>query len=561
MIKDILTDSIGQALGSLGITAPVITLEHPADLAHGDYSCNVAMMVSKQVGKSPKELAENIKTEIEKNKPAEVEKVEVAGPGFINFYLSEKFFVDSLKEILEEREKYGSSDKLAKQKTIVEYTDPNPFKLFHIGHLMTNAVGETLARTQEFFGAEVKRANYQGDVGLHVAKTVADKVYRNDFTPWATVAEAGASYASASTLYKESEDFQKFTVEINKKLYDKSDSKINELYGAGKKLSLDDFERIYKRLGTKFDFYFFESDMAETGKKLVLEYKDKGIFEESDGAIVFKGEKVDPGLHTRVFVNSEGLPTYEAKELALSKTKHDKYKYDKSIVVTGNEVNAYFDVLLAAMKMIYPELAEKTFHFGHGMLRLPSGKMASRTGDVITAEWLIDESKKVILEKLNESDRKFDDKELLAEQIAVGAVKYSILKQAVGQNFIYDIETSVAFNGNSGPYLQYTYARTCSILEKAGGMKEAKLADAPGAVEKLLYRFPEVVERAATEYAPHYICTYLYELASAFNSFYNDKQIVSDEPESHYRVALTDTVGVVMKNGLTLLGIQTPEKM
>src|SRR3989344_1663328 len=330
----------------------------------GDYSSNVAM-VSKG---NPLEAAEEFKKKLEKSDL--FEKVEVAGPGFLNFFISPEVFIKNVEKITEEKDGYGRNEILSNQKVIVEYTDPNPFKEFHIGHLMSNAIGESLARVFEASGAEVRRANYQGDVGLHVAKAVWGALKQNSSVDW------GKAYVAGDRAYKEDESAKKDISAINKKVYERGDAEINKLYDEGKKISLEYFEKIYKRLGTKFDFYFFESEGGIRGKEIVEDGLKKGVFEESDGAVVFKGERA--GLHTRVFLSSEGLPTYEAKELGLAPMKYEKYPYDLSYIITGNEIIDYFRVLMEAMKEMFPDLAAKTRHVPHGMLRFASGKMSSR---------------------------------------------------------------------------------------------------------------------------------------------------------------------------------------
>src|SRR3989344_1719819 len=397
MIKENLENLIKSALAELGITAGGIHLEHPVDLKMGDYSTNVAMVefgkfaraVDSHVGdiiwakglssqwQNPKELAEKIveKINLETGFP-NIEKIEVAGAGFINFYLKKDFFVDSVKEVLETGEKYGSNENLKGKKIMVEYTDPNPFKEIHIGHLMSNAIGESISRIIGFQGAQIIRANFQGDVGMHVAKAVYGLLKLG--YDGSKIGELASAYTYGA---KDFDEYKKEITEINKKIYDRSDEKINTLYDTGREASLRYFEVIYKKLGTKFDEYFFESETANIGKELVEKNIGK-VFEESDGAIVFKGENY--GLHTRVFINSEGLPTYEAKELALAKIKCDTYRYDQSVIITGNEVNEYFKVLMAAMSQIFPDLCKKTTHIGHGMMRLPEGKMSSRTGNIVT---------------------------------------------------------------------------------------------------------------------------------------------------------------------------------
>jgi len=569
MIRKVLEDSIKTALwefkldvtdlpAQAGISK--INLEHPEELSHGDYSCNIAMVLAKLTGQNPREFAIKIVAKILEKKPKEVLKVEVAGPGFINFYLSPEFFTDQTKEILKADKKFGLNKNLKGEKTVIEYTDPNPFKEFHIGHLMSNAMGESISRIIEANGAKVKRACYQGDVGLHVAKAIWGIKQKGNIK---NAYDLGQAYAFGAHAYEENENSKNEIIEINAKIYNRSDRAVNKLYDNGRKISLKYFEGIYKILGTKFDYYFFESKTGPFGKEIVEKNLGK-VFEKSDGAVIFRGENY--GLHTRVFINKEGLPTYEAKELGLAKIKYDKTKYQKSIVITGNEINEYFKVLLKAMSLIYPELAEKTRHVSHGMLRLPEGKMSSRTGDVITAISLLDTIKVKIAEKM--TDREMSDKEKfeVAQKVAVGALKYSILKQVTGKDVIFDFDKSLSFEGDSGPYLQYSYARAKSILRRANKERVRPNTKKVGLditiLEKILYRFPEVVERAGSEYSPHYIATYLIELASSFNNFYAQGKIV-DKHDTHspYKIVLTEAFSIVLKNGLNLLGIQAPEKM
>lgn len=562
MIKQDIKLLISQILEDLKFSMADFVIEHPDELSHGDYSTNVALIIAKQEGKKPQEIAEILRDAFENQKPKYIEKIEVAGPGFINFFLSKDFFIESLEHITQNGSEFGKGNLYSGQKTMVEYTDPNPIKEFHIGHLMSNAIGESIARIIGENGAEVKRACYQGDVGLHVAKAVALKIDTN--ANWNNVQEVAHAYALGSKRYETDPDFKKRVIEVNKLIYSKEVEEVNEIYQKGRQLALDYFESIYKILGTKFDYYFFESTSGEFGKALVHRHPE--IFVQSDGAIVYKGEERDPNLHTRVFINKEGLPTYEAKELGLAKIKHDIYPYDISVVITGNEINDYFRVLLSAMREVFPDLAERTKHVSHGMLRLPSGKMSSRTGDVITAEWLIDETKQKVLGKINESNRGIENVTELSQQVAVGAIKYSILKQAPGKDIIFDFEKSISFEGNSGPYVQYTFARTQSILAKAHsvGLNAQVEKDKffTNDLFRVLYRYPEVVERAGVDLAPHHIVTYITEVAALFNRFYAEEQIVDlNDTSSPMKLALTQAVGEVLRNGLTLLGIPTPDKM
>jgi arginyl-tRNA synthetase len=582
-MQEIIKNLIKEAIGAIGISEkdiPAFSLEHPEIMAHGDFATNVALILAKQLKKSPVEVARQIVEKISQNKPAEISKVEVAGPGFINFYLSDKYFVGGLKDILETSEKYGQNDLLKKEKMIVEYTDPNPFKDFHIGHLMTNTIGESLSRILEADGAEVKRANYQGDVGLHVAKAIygAKKMMKNDsavrkeffgglFGLGKNPKVWGKAYAMGAGAYESYGPAKKEITDLNKAIYDRSDKEVNKIYDVGRKVSLAEFEKIYKTLGTKFDYYFFESEVGDLGKEIVEKGLTEGYFEKSDGAVIFKGEKYDPSLHTRVFINSQGLPTYEAKELGLAKEKYCRFAFDKTIAVTGNEINDYYRVVKKAMELVMPDLAQKVIHIGHGMLRLPSGKMSSRTGQVITGESLLLEIKNNVLEKMKDRPMPAKEKAQVAEIVAVGALKYSILKQVAGKDIVFDFDKSLSFEGDSGPYLQYACVRAKSILEKA--KKEGIKADINSGKEikandfsKLLIRFPEIVERAGREYSPHYLATYLTELAAAFSAFYATETVVDkNDTNSPYKVALTEAFFTVMKNGLNLLGIKVPDKM
>ena len=355
---------------------------------------------------------------------------------------------------------------------------------------------------------------------------------------------------------------------INKKIYEKSDLEINDIYEWGKEVTLKAFETIYKTLGTKFspNCYFFESIMAPIGKKVVQENTGK-VFEESDGAIVFKAENYNPKLHTRVFITKQGLPTYEAKEIGLTITKFTQENPDTSIVVTAIEQGPYMEVVQKALSLIHPEYESRMKHVTHGMMRFAFGKMSSRKGNVITGESLLNDSYELVHEKIAERELNDDQKNIIAHQVGVAAIKYTILKQALGGNIIYDEEKSVSFEGDSGPYLQYTAVRSHSIIEKAHKEGMQSSVELPQnwemtTLEKYLYRFPEVVLLAYQKLEPHGIATYLSELASTFNSFYAHQQIIDkNDVASPYRIALVEAFLKTMQNGLYLLGISVPEKM
>ncbi|MFA6258843.1 MAG: arginine--tRNA ligase [Candidatus Paceibacterota bacterium] len=574
---------IKEALEELSIEDVDFAVEHPENLKNGDYSTNVAMICWK-------------KFETIKSKPSRMEVADVIGgkiqnkskffeikasePGFINFYLKKDFFQKSIFEIVND-ENYGKNDILSGKKVMIEYTQPNPFKPFHIGHLMSNTIGESISRLVEFSGAKTVRANYQGDIGLHVGKAIWGLLQKGKPNESLSISEQakyiGECYSFASNEYETNEKIKEEIDAINIKVYEKSDEKINELYEWGRKITLDAFEIIYKTLGTKFDYYFFESEMAPIGEKIVKENTGK-VFEESDGAIVFKAEKYDPKLHTRVFITKNGLPTYETKEIGLALTKYEKENPDISITVTATEQGEYMKVVRKAIENINQSIASRMKHITHGMMRFATGKMSSRKGNIITGESLILNIKNLILEKIKERDFTESEKTMISEVVGVGALKYSILKQSIGADIIYDFEKSISFEGDSGPYIQYSYARAKSILKKANEENiftnsinyeniKAKYGEEGfpkdvTEIEKMLYLFPEVVKRTVEEFEPHHIVTYLIEISRAFNTFYGNTQILNKEdPTSEYKIALTNAFSVILKNGLWLLGIKIVEKM
>lgn len=563
--------AINNALKVAGIFASEIILEHPGDSSHGDFATNVALTLAKQTKSNPRELAEKIVTALREQKIEFVEKIEIAGPGFINFYLSHAYFTRELEVILKRKDLYGNSNEWRGRKVLVEYTDPNPFKEFHIGHLMSNAIGESIARLIASQGAKVRRMCYQGDIGMHVAKTMWAILKNQTIMPskrapiTERVAHLGKMYAEGSKAFEENPEAKVEIEALNKKIFEGKDRKLMKLYKLGRKWSLAHFDELYKKLGTKFDYYYLESEVAHDGVALVTEFLEKGIFERSEGAVVFKGEKYDPKLHTRVFINSQGVPTYETKELGLNTKKWKKMRPDQSIVVTANEQADYFKVVLKALELIEPEAAKVTEHISHGMLRFSDGKMSSRLGNIITGESLLRDVESLASEKLASRDMDEDKKKEIAEIISVAAIKYSILKQVTSNDIVYDFEKSISFDGDSGPYLLYTVVRANSVLEKAKKEKiklkinkEAKPTD----IEKFIYRFPEVVARAASEKSPHFVATYIVALSSLFNTWYANTQIVKvGDIESPHKIAVTMAVRIIIENGLRLLGIKVPERM
>ena len=615
-------------LGVDDVTPGVTSVE---DARHGDYTTNIALRLTKILKKSPMDIALQVQEEMQKIKIAlshkdddhniskvdqmnaekfagndvlqDIEKIEVAQPGFINFTMTEAKLSTQMDRVIKENKSYGTGHSSEIQRVVVEFTDPNPFKEFHIGHLYSNSVGESVSRLLENQGHTVRRVCYQGDVGMHVAKALFGLLQTPDIEkklesmadqPLAQRAKfMGEAYVVGARAFEEDPAAAESMKTLNRLGFmaaqamwvkekgitpminygsdttiDQVDlQKVSALYVRGRAWSLEYFETIYRRLGTIFEGYYFESFVGELGAKLVRDHVADGVFEQSDGAIIYRGEK--KGLHTRVFINKLGLPTYEAKELGLAPTKEAEWPYDRSIIVTGNEINEYFKVLLAALSEISPELAKKTKHMGHGMVRKSDGsKMSSRSGVILTGEGLLDEVKESVYALLDKSTSEYSKKERenIAERAAVAAVKYSLLRVSLPSDVAFDISTSVSFEGDSGPYLLYTYARCQSVLRKSGravqslkGVGSLMNQEEKSIARQIAY-YPEVVAAAATDLTPNVLCTYLFDLAQMFNAFYAKHQILEGDSKE-LRLLLTAAAAQVLQNGLGLLGIETIERM
>jgi arginyl-tRNA synthetase len=572
LAKQILKNTLESVIKDLFDLTVSFEIERPLLALHGDYTTNIALIISRTLHKTPLFIAEKISLALKDRKLTGIEKIEVVRPGFINIFLARGYFLDILRNILEQKDKFGTNNLLDSQKTIVEFADPNPFKEFHIGHLRNITIGESLSRLLEANGAIVWRVNYQGDVGMHVAKALYGllqilKLKSEDTLDRLTLLKRveilGQAYAWGAKAYEEDNEAKREIQELNIKIYRK-DPSIMHLWEKGRAWSLEQFERVYKRVYTVYNRYYFESQTAGLGRELVLSHIDDGIFVRSEKAVVYKGEQ--DGLHTRVFITKEDYPTYEAKDLALAKLKYEDFVYDRSIIITAHEQESYFKVVLAAMRKVLPDLAAKTEHHTFGFVSLKEGKMSSRSGNIITAMWLLDEAKRRIKKAFPEMDGR------TAEMVAVGAVKYSMLRFSRESDIAFSFAESISLEGNSGPYLQYAFVRTQSVLSKAENAKEKiqqiwqkNLANWEMEVEerqvlRLLAWFPDIVEEAAEKLAPNILCEYLFNLAQIFNLFYQKYKIIGSRQEP-FRLALSQATGQVLKNGLYLLGILAPERM
>ena len=551
-----------------------ISLSTPKELDNGDFTTNVAFQLSKIIGKNPITMAQEIVKEF--GKLSGIETIEAIEPGFINFYLSADLLGKNLQRLLATPEKVVLTTKMKNRKIMVEFAHPNTHKELHIGHMRTLTTGESLARLFEANGATVFRANYQGDIGPHVAKAIygVQKMMKEQslslevIEKWTYAQKAhflGQGYARGSKDY---EDRAKEEIdELNTSLY-KRESQFMKLYRLTRKWSLDYYDEFYKRFYTKFDKLFFEGDLDTEAVKIVTSHIGKVFQKDPDGSVIFPGNKY--GLHARVFITQKGNPTYEGKEIALGFAEYSAFPFDMKIHVVASEQSGYFQVVFKALEMIDPEkFVGHQYHLPMGMVQLIGRKMSSRTGDVLTVDELLEKVKEVASSQFEE-DKAILDKEKVLEQVVIGAVKYAILKGGVKQDAKFDIETSVSLDGNSGPYVQYAYSRTQSVLRKAQSMGlKAQLSVDYSVLEEekkimqKLTQFIEVVQDAAFSYSPNMVAEYLFEVAQMFNNFYQKYRILNaaTEKEKAFRLGLTKGVGIIIQQGLYLLGIQAPEKM
>ena len=631
-----------------GVTGVVVELTPAPEGTGADFATNVAMRLAKTVGKVPREVAEDLRRELEASGELVGVEVTVAGPGFLNFRLGLTDLRRQAQEVVsrlgvaEELMGQGSSTSVgmaeglkategvvqdyAGKMVVAEFSDPNPFKVLHVGHLYTSVVGEAISRLLECAGAKVARANFGGDVGLHVGKTlwaVRERGYRPEDLTIERIAEC---YVEGTRAYEEDEAAKAEIARLNKVIYViaergegdvagakavegagaasageaelADDGELAQLYWRGRELSYEYFKEFYARIGVKFDKFYPESTVAGRGLKEVREHLGT-VYEESDGAVVYRGEK--EGLHTRVFINREGVPTYETKDVGLLFTKWDDWKFDESVVITGNEQKDYMRVVLASVREYAPELVERTEHLTHGLVKLAGNvKMSSRKGNFIKAVDVLDGVEELLRRegrgKQAETQNRLvegqkDQEEWVDPRLVLAAVKYAFLRYKMGGDIIFDPQESVSMTGNSGVYLLYSAVRARKILARVEGEagvvnkkviqeegdrgekgekgqlnKKVAQEDLAGAEEferklyKKIVQYGEVLSMAVREKAPHKICMYLYELAQEFSRFYEAVPVAGSVREQE-RVELVRADLAVMQHGLGLLGIEIPEEM
>jgi len=561
---------------------PLVELEHPADPSHGDWATNVALKLAKPLRQPPRQIADKIAGNLQQSLSQLVSKVEVAGPGFINFTLNHEYLLTGLDAVLEQAGSFGQTAIRANKCVMIEHTQPNSHKEMHVGHLRNSVLGMAEVRLHQAIGYEIISTTYGGDVGPHVAKCLyglkdTDLTLLTD--PDEQVRAIGDAYVRGNQAEGADPAAAAEIRRINKAIYEGTDTELLERWKTTFEWSVARQKAIYRRIGSEFARYYWESEVWQKG---VIEVKKHlgTVFEESDGAVIFDGERF--GLHKRVFITSQGTPTYEAKEIGLEKLKTEEFEFDYCIVQTGNDQADYFKVVIVAFEQVFPDLKGVFENQTFGMVTVPSGKMSSREGNVVRGEEVLDEMEQRAWQEVDSRYPELDvsSKQTLAREISLSATKYALLKFDPKQNIVFNPEETLSFSGDSGPYLQYVCVRIGSILEKArqeealasfvdenptlgdlASWREQLTQEETLLLRKLLL-LPEVVIRSALEYKPNYLTTYLFELAQLFNDFYNAAPVLKADPKiARGRLALARGTRQVIANGLTLLGIAVPERM
>ncbi len=514
----------------------------------GDYATNVALKLAGKLQKNPREVAEQIAEKLRESE--EFSEVSVAGPGFINLVLT-----DDAKLALVRKEPLPSR---AGQTVVIETNNPNPFKAMHIGHAYNAVIGDTIANLLALSGARTYRVSYHGDVGLHVGKSMYSllRYADGDFSKIESIPEnerntfMSKMYAAGSKAYKEDEAAKAEINDLAEQSFEPKTGLYIQIYDLCKAWSFEQIDATVARLGNiPTERRFLESDADMRGVKTVKEHVP-AVFQESDGALIFKGSQY--GAFDNAFVASNGRGLYAARDLGLMQLKNEYYHPDHSYIVTGDEQAAYFKGVIAAAGQIWPEQKDQTVNIPTGLVKLATGKMSSRDGDVVEIGWLFDEFKKAIEARGGEA----------TDEIIAGALRYQFLKVKIGGDVVFDINEAVSLSGNTGSYLQYAFARAKRILEKSASSFTipTTLYEEDRALVRKLGEYHEIVQVATRQLEPHHICTYLFELAQEFNRYYEKNQVVGDEKEVH-RAGLVSLYADTLKAGLTILGIHAPETM
>jgi len=553
MFKTAVEESLNQSLRLKYNKLAPVKVEHPEVEQHGDYATNVAMVLAKQHKKMPMEIASEIVANLPKIDL--IQKVEVVKPGFINFYLTDVALLKELKKIVKEGNKYGSSGQGKGKTVVIDYSSPNIAKRFNIGHLRSTIIGQVLYNLYKFSGWNVIGDNHLGDWGTQFGKLLYMITKEN--VSDLSIDKLEELYVEFHLRTEKDQALEQEARDWFRKL-EEGDKQAKELWQKCVDISTTEFNRIYDLLNVRIDYAYGESFYEKIMPEVIKEAKEKQIAKESNGAWVIEIPDIKAPL---MLVKSDGATTYATRDLATLKFRKEQFHPVKVIYEVGAEQSLHFQQVFSAARLLgYLDKDTELIHTRHGLYRFKHGKMSTRKGQTVKLE-------KVLFEAISRAE-KLGSKET-AEVVGIGAIKYFDLKHGVQSDIIFYLEKMFTLEGDSGPYLQYTYARAKSVLRNSEGeiitdnLPITELAPEELAILRYLYRFPEVIKVAAETYNPNAMCTYLFELAKRFNYFYHNLSILKagSLQSKQFRLSLTNATSIVMKNGLALLGIEVLERM
>lgn len=543
-------------------------IEIPPNSDLGDYAFP-CFKLAKSLRKAPPVIASEIKEAI-KLDDGSIEKIEIVG-GYLNIYINKASLAETvLKEVAQKQEKYGSSNIGMGKNVVIDYSAPNIAKPFHIGHLRSTVIGGALYKIYNFLGYNSVGINYLGDWGLQFGKVMAGyDMWKDEYDFSQSEIQAILKiYVRFCQEEKEKPELTELAREYFKRLEDGEEKEV-ETWKWIRRISLENYQKTYNLLNSKFDSYNGESYYNDKMDAVVDELREKGLLKESEGAQVVDLSEYD--MPPCIIITSAGTTIYATRDLASLKDRINKYDFDKAIYVVGNEQRLHFKQVFKVLELMgYPEYAKKCEHVPFGLVVDKDGeKIGSRKGNSVFLEDILKEAIQKVEKIIDEKNPGLEDKGEVARKVGVGAIIFNDLSNSRIKDEIFDWDMLLNFQGETGPYIQYIYVRTRSLLEKAGYVPDleninfSKLQEKE-AVEtlKLLYRFNEFVTLAADKNEPSIISRYLIDVAQNFSTFYNEHKIITeDKTVQDARLALTYAVGTVLKSGVTLLGMEMPNKM
>ncbi len=547
-----------------------INIENSTKKEFGDFQTNFAMMNSKAIGKNPREIATTLVENFKENDL--IEKLEIAGPGFINIHLKNNFLNNEVKKI--ENEKYDFSFLNVDETVIIDYSSPNIAKRMHIGHLRSTIIGDAIKRILDFIGFKTISDNHIGDWGTQFGKLIVayNKWLDKEAYEADPIGELERIYVLFSDEAKKDPTLEDVARNELRKLQ-MGDEQNNKLWKEFIKISLKEYNKVYDRLGVKFDHYFGESFYNDLMPDVLEELKEKNIAKEDQGALVvfFEEDKLPPALVQK----KDGSFLYATSDLATIKFRKNELNVDKAVYVTDERQQNHFKQVFEISEMLGAPYNYEKSHVYFGIMRFGDGMIfSSRSGNIIRLVDLLDEAKKQVKSVIDEKNPNIpeDEKEKIAEIVGTGAIKYFDLSQNRTSDILFTWDKVLSFEGNTGPYLQYTYARIQSILRK---LKEENISvknndiilddmfDIERELAVALLRFPQTVVKSYETYRPNIIADYLFDTAKLFNNFYNSKSILkeTDKKVMDARILLAQKTASILKQGLNLLGIETVDRM